>query len=459
MLSANVGIGDEAEAQTVPYILGIAHPTGFPAYTLAGWLFSHAVPFGTVAWRLNAFTALCTALTATGVYLLAVAIAADIAVAVLPAFTFAFGATVWHAALHANAQSLSSVCSIFALLGALRFARSADVRALAFACGCCGLGIATHPSSIWIIPAILVALAWQTKHLSVRTLAAGAAAFAIPLLLYAYLPLRSAYVAAHGLDPNAGAPLFGAGGFDWDANSPRTVAGFLNEVLARHEGATGAIQHVFIPRLFTNEFRWWLDFATMQYPRWLLLVAVAGTIVLALRDLRALTVIIAGTAGGAAFAFTYRQDMHIDRYGIVTFAVLAVLAAASSRFRLPRLPAIAVRSLVASVLALAAGLGFVQNRAAVVAGPVAGGQLVIDAARQQTPDGAIIVAQWDDAAALGYGAFVEHALGSRLIVTAWPAQYGQRYEAWSVTRPVLLEHSFGPDGTSFSDALPVRRER
>ena len=100
-----------------------------------------------------------------------------------------------------------------------------------------------------------------------------------------------------------------------------------------------------------------------------------------------------------------------------------------------------------------------QNRAAVVAGPVAGGQLVIDAARQQTPDGAIIVAQWDDAAALGYGAFVEHALGSRLIVTAWPAQYGQRYEAWSVTRPVLLEHSFGPDGTSFSDALPVRRER
>jgi hypothetical protein len=459
MLSANVAIGDEAEAQTVPYILGIAHPTGFPAYTLAGWLFSHAMPVGTVAWRLNAFTAVCTALTATGVYLLAVEIAVDIGVAALTALSFAFGMTVWHAALHANAQSLAAACSIFALLGALQFARSANVRALAFACGCCGLGIATHPSSIWIIPAIVVALAWQAKHFSTRTLAVGAATFAAPLLLYAYLPLRSAFVAAHGLDPNAGAPLFGAGGFDWDANSPRTVAGFLNEVLARHEGAGAAIQHVFAPRSVTDEFRWWFDFATMQYSLWLLLLAVAGTAVLALRDLRALTVIAAGTIGGVAFAYIYRHDMHIDRYGIVTFAVFAVLAAATSRIVQLRLPAIAARSMVAIVLALVGGFAFVQNRTALVTGPTGGGQTVIDAARQETPDRAIIVAEWNDAAALGYGAFVEHALGSRLIVTGWPAQFSNRYEAWSLTRPVLLEHSFGPNGASFSEAIPIRRRR
>jgi hypothetical protein len=56
-LPMQVWNGDTAEAQTVPFILGIAHPTGFPAYTPAGWLFTHVVAFGTVAWRMNLFAA------------------------------------------------------------------------------------------------------------------------------------------------------------------------------------------------------------------------------------------------------------------------------------------------------------------------------------------------------------------------------------------------------------------
>lgn len=457
MLSANVGNGDEAEAQTVPYILGIAHPTGFPAYTLAGWVFAHVVPLGTVAWRLNLFTAVCTALTASGVFLLAVTCAADFAVALLAALVFAFGGTAWATALHANAQSLSSTCSVFSLLGSVIFARSGDVRAFIFACACAGLGIATHPASIWVLPAIPVALAWQYKRITLRTLLAGTGALAGPLLLYAYLPLRSAYIAAHGLDPNAGAPLFGAGNFDWDANSPRTMAGFLNEVLGRHEGSPGAFHYMFTRLSVVNAARWWSNFAALQYDRWLLVLAALATIVLALRDRRTFTVLAAGTLGGAAFTFIYRFDSHIDRYTIVTFAVTAAVAAAISNVGLPRRPALALRSLVIAGLAVLAGLAVVHNRAAIIAAPGANGQIVIEAARQQTPDGAIIVAQWPDAAALGYGAFVERVLGSRLIVTAWPAQYAGQYEMWAATRPVLEERSFGPSGSSFFP-VPMLRQ-
>ncbi len=53
LLPSGASIGDEAEAQTVPYVLGIMHPTGFPLFTLTGWLWSHALTFGTVAWRMN----------------------------------------------------------------------------------------------------------------------------------------------------------------------------------------------------------------------------------------------------------------------------------------------------------------------------------------------------------------------------------------------------------------------
>jgi hypothetical protein len=53
-----VGSWDVGEMQTVLYILGIAHTTGYPAFVLAGWIFSHAFAIGGVAWRINLLGAL-----------------------------------------------------------------------------------------------------------------------------------------------------------------------------------------------------------------------------------------------------------------------------------------------------------------------------------------------------------------------------------------------------------------
>ena len=48
-LAPTVLAGDGGEFQFVPYLLGVAHPTGYPLYTLLGWLWSHLLPFGDVA--------------------------------------------------------------------------------------------------------------------------------------------------------------------------------------------------------------------------------------------------------------------------------------------------------------------------------------------------------------------------------------------------------------------------
>lgn len=60
-LDGDVGFWDTGEMQTVPYIAGIAHPTGYPTFTMLGWLFTHAVPLGSVAWRTTFMCALCYA--------------------------------------------------------------------------------------------------------------------------------------------------------------------------------------------------------------------------------------------------------------------------------------------------------------------------------------------------------------------------------------------------------------
>ena len=54
--------GDSGEFAAVAATLGIAHPTGYPLYTMVGKVLT-LIPFGTPARMLNLFSALCSALT------------------------------------------------------------------------------------------------------------------------------------------------------------------------------------------------------------------------------------------------------------------------------------------------------------------------------------------------------------------------------------------------------------
>ena len=60
---------DSLELQLVTYMLGIAHPPGYPLYTLLGWLFTR-LPLGDVAYRVNLMSAVFGALTVALVYLI-----------------------------------------------------------------------------------------------------------------------------------------------------------------------------------------------------------------------------------------------------------------------------------------------------------------------------------------------------------------------------------------------------
>src|SRR3954468_15486541 len=69
-LLPGIGSGDTAEFQRVAPSLGVAHPTGYPLYTMLGWLWSQLPLGGTPAWRMNLFSA-ATAALAVGTLFLA----------------------------------------------------------------------------------------------------------------------------------------------------------------------------------------------------------------------------------------------------------------------------------------------------------------------------------------------------------------------------------------------------
>ena len=68
-LLPGMAFDDWGEMQTVPHVLGVPHPTGYPTYVLAAWLFE-LLPLGSIAFRANLFSAVCLALalaTATSI--------------------------------------------------------------------------------------------------------------------------------------------------------------------------------------------------------------------------------------------------------------------------------------------------------------------------------------------------------------------------------------------------------
>ena len=50
--------GDAGELIVAAHRLGVAHPPGYPTFTMLGWLMSHVIPFGSVAWRINMSSAI-----------------------------------------------------------------------------------------------------------------------------------------------------------------------------------------------------------------------------------------------------------------------------------------------------------------------------------------------------------------------------------------------------------------
>src|SRR5687767_5453946 len=60
-LCPTVWVGDSGELIAAAWTNGVPHPTGYPLWLILAKGFATIVPFGSVAWRMNLFSALCAA--------------------------------------------------------------------------------------------------------------------------------------------------------------------------------------------------------------------------------------------------------------------------------------------------------------------------------------------------------------------------------------------------------------
>lgn len=119
-LAPTLAGGDSGELTTAAYTLGVAHPPGYPLYTLLGKAFS-LLPYGSIAWRLNLFSAVCN--TAAVVVLLWTVWrwSGDALAGFTAAAMFAFSPLAWRYALVAEVFALNTFLVCCLLYGAVAF--------------------------------------------------------------------------------------------------------------------------------------------------------------------------------------------------------------------------------------------------------------------------------------------------------------------------------------------------
>ncbi len=191
--------GDSGELITVAHTLGVAHPPGYPLFTLLGAVADRVSDVGEPAWRINVLGALMAAVGAGLTYLLARRCAGAVWPAVAGAALSALSIVSWRHASGAEvfglnvALNVGAVLAVLALDDALRERRAARRAALLVGL-LFGLGMSNHHTTSLVALGCLGALGWRVGRATVSWKpAVGALGWslvgaAVGLLPYGYLP-------------------------------------------------------------------------------------------------------------------------------------------------------------------------------------------------------------------------------------------------------------------------------
>ena len=202
-LLPDVGVWDTAEFQALGPVLGTAHPTGYPTYTLLLWLASVVLqPLGNEAYRADLLSALLMAGASALLAVRVVMATRRWALGLATGVVFALTPVAWTWGLRADPHALHVFVAalLLVLLGVWqareRRATGDGARWLLAAAVVYGLALGNHALTLLLAPGIAVFVLLVAPRILRRqwrlVLACAAGLLLAAASVYLYLPLRSA---------------------------------------------------------------------------------------------------------------------------------------------------------------------------------------------------------------------------------------------------------------------------
>ena len=446
---------DSGEFQIVASVGGVAHPPGYPLYTMIGWLFTRLVPVGNEAYRLNMMSALLAAasLTLIGAATrrwarkLGFERPAALIGGVVAALTLGTATTFWSQATIANIRMPTVLAAALALYALARFADAPDQhhadRAVLLLALAMGLGIGHHPSLVFvgIFFVVYLALTDPRFFLQPRRWWKPLLVVVLSLLPLLYLPLRGA----------AGAPLSPPGLNEWDGFVHHVTAqGFEGDMFAFANAEALPHRLTLVPTLFL-----------LQFNRVLLVASVLGLLVLAWLDWRLLILLAGGLILHTFVSITYRAPQTVE-YMMPAYLPIAVSVGMLTAWFLSSLLPRRISGL--SVAKYAKAGAALLAAAVLLAGLVNGlnhapsfltladdhsTREMMESILGPAPANALILADWRWATPLWYLQWVEGQRPDVDVQYVYPVpgqEYGDtwrdRIDAVAGQQPLLLTHAY-----------------
>ena len=194
-LLPGMAFDDWGELQTVPHVLGIAHPTGYPTYILTAWLFE-LLPIGSVAFRANLLAAVCVAVALAAMTSTTLRLGVRPAIAVAAAVATGAIGTVWGSAVVAEVNGLHLAFMALIVNRSLAWADERRTRDLVLGGLLVGLSLGNHLLTAFVAPFFVLFALWEgrstllgRKRLILAPVLAGLAGLAV----YLYIPIAASF--------------------------------------------------------------------------------------------------------------------------------------------------------------------------------------------------------------------------------------------------------------------------
>ncbi len=145
------GPEDTPKFQFLGYVLGTAHPPGYPLYVMLSHLFVQ-LPIGTIAYRANLFSAVMASLAVALAYVVTRQIGARRSAAFTAAAGLATGYSFWTSAVFAEVYSLAAVMAALTISLLLAWGARGATSLLLAAVAAFGLGLGNHLTIVGLLP-------------------------------------------------------------------------------------------------------------------------------------------------------------------------------------------------------------------------------------------------------------------------------------------------------------------
>jgi len=194
-LSPSVYGGDSGDFVTAALSRGVAHPSGYPLYTILGIvLTSLPLPF-TPAWKFGLASGLLSSLTVVFIYLITYELTKNRYLGIITSLTLAFTYPFW---LHAEIVEVMTLNSLFIsvlIFLVTKYIKKREDKLLYYLAGLVGLSLTNNLTILLLFPGIFIVLLLADKKifLKIRLMLKMFAFFILGLTPYLYIPISAQY--------------------------------------------------------------------------------------------------------------------------------------------------------------------------------------------------------------------------------------------------------------------------